>query len=413
MIKKLQRKMVIIMMISVCLVLSAIMIAINVVNYSRIAKDADEIINIIGSNSGRFPKPDMFKPMGNNEFRDRDKHLNDFNINVETPYETRYFTVKLSDDNSVEYVDTGNVAAIDSSKAIEYANTVLDSNKTKGYIKQYRYNYIEETNMLVFVDCNKQLGTATSFLKASIIISLLGILAVFGLVIIFSNRVVEPAKLAYDKQRRFITDSSHEIKTPLAVISANTEVIEMLNGESEWTRSIRKQVDRLAELNSSLTELARLEEVNKKVNMEQVNLSQLLIEVVKPFNAMLEQNEKELLMDIDENVQYVCEKSEIKQLIGIYMDNASKYSKTFVKISLKKPNSKIKLIVENDTAGIEKGKQEKVFERFYRMDEARNNEVQGFGIGLSIAKSIVDKHNGKVNAVSDDGNIFRITTTLN
>ena len=134
MIKKLQRKMVIIMMISVCLVLSAIMIAINVVNYSRIAKDADEIINIIGSNSGRFPKPDMFKPMGNNEFRDRDKHLNDFNINVETPYETRYFTVKLSDDNSVEYVDTGNVAAIDSSKAIEYANTVLDSNKTKGYL---------------------------------------------------------------------------------------------------------------------------------------------------------------------------------------------------------------------------------------------------------------------------------------
>ncbi|MBR6697611.1 MAG: HAMP domain-containing histidine kinase [Lachnospiraceae bacterium] len=250
-------------------------------------------------------------------------------------------------------------------------------------------------------------------MKASIIISLLGILAVFGLVIIFSNRVVEPAKLAYDKQRRFITDSSHEIKTPLAVISANTEVIEMLNGESEWTRSIRKQVDRLAELNSSLTELARLEEVNKKVNMTQVNLSQLLIEVVKPFNAMLEQNEKELLMDIDENVQYVCEKSEIKQLIGIYMDNASKYSKTFVKISLKKPNSKIKLIVENDSAGIEKGKQEKVFERFYRMDEARNNEVQGFGIGLSIAKSIVDKHNGKVNAVSDDGNIFRITTTLN
>ncbi len=402
MVKKLQRKMFVIMMVSVFVVLSAIMITINVINYNHIAKDADMLINLIGNNRGDIPKFNFGPP-------DKNKGP----ISKETPYETRFFTLKVSKDGNIESINTGNVAAVDTSMAILYYQEVVENKKEKGYVEHYRYNFLKEKNMYVFVDCNKQLNTAKSFLMASIGISTVGMLAVFVLVYIFSNMAVKPVKDAYDMQKRFITDSSHEIKTPLAVIMASTEVIESINGESEWTDNIKDQVQRLAELNSSMTELARMDEMAKSYELKNVNITEIFDNVSKSMLVLAENSNKQVEMNIEENVICKGNAAALKQLMTICFDNAIKYSTSKIAITITRAHNKAQIIFENDTEGVKKGNCNEVFERFYRMDQSRSTKVSGSGIGLSVAKSIVERHNGRISALSEDGIIFKIVTTLN
>ena len=274
---------------------------------------------------------------------------------------------------------------------------ILGDGSDSGFTDIYRYRVAdcEDGTRIIFVDCRQELESFRNTLVYSVGVSLLGFLAVFMLVLFWSKKIFKPVAESYAKQKRFITDASHEIKTPLTIIDANTEVIEMVNGESEWTKNTRDQVKRLTALTNQMVALSRL------------------YEVIDHFSSLSEVRGKKISADIEDGIKYVGDENSIRQLISILVDNAMKYAveSADISISLKRDGRKVKFVLKNLTDGMEEGSQDILFERFYRPDSSRNSETGGSGIGLSLAKSIVESHKGRITARCDgDGYItFQVT----
>lgn len=248
----------------------------------------------------------------------------------------------------------------------------------------------------------------------TISVSLLGLAAVFVLVVIFSRMVFLPVEESIQKQKRFITDASHELKTPLTIIDANIEVMEMESGESQWTKSTRKQIQRLSGLVQQLVTLSRLDEEKGLEEKCEFNLSEAVSECVQPYESLAQTREKNLTLNIEEDITYTGDERSIRQLAGILMDNAVKYSSENgnITLTLKKKGKKIFLEVYNDADDLPQGKLDVLFERFYRLDSSRNSGTGGSGIGLSMAKAIVQAHKGKITAENKNGRGLTITVIL-
>ncbi|SHI05819.1 sensor histidine kinase [Clostridium grantii] len=403
MIEKLRRKFILITMGSVILVLTSIMVALNIFIHIKVNNNIDKIIDVIIENKGIFP-----------DFKELNDEVSNFSI--ETSYRTRYFTVVVDSNNNIVDINTGKIAAISSEDGKELAIEVIEGNKTTGYVGIYKYRIVEENeeSLIVFIDSSNELETLQVFYMYSIIISIIGTISVILLVVIFSKKVVQPVAQSLEKQKQFITDAGHELKTPLAIINANTEVIEMENGDSEWTTSIRNQVNRLSDLTMSLVSLARMEEKSNSVMVTDFSLSDAIDESSKPFYSLAKSQGKKITTDIESNITYKGDEKSIRQLISILLDNAIKYStdNSEIEITLKKRGRQSIISVSNKTKDIKKGNLDILFDRFYRTDSSRNSKTGGFGIGLSIAKSIVDVHKGNITAKSVDGKSIIIGITL-
>ncbi len=325
----------------------------------------------------------------------------------ETPFETRYFTVVFDSEGNVSDCDTGKIAAIDEDSAKEYASEVYASGKTTGFSDIYRYRVTEtdDGTMIVFVDCRQEIATVKNFAINSFGISTLGLAAVFVLVVFFSKLVFRPVAESYKKQKQFITDASHELKTPLTIIDANTEILEMDNGESQWTKSIRNQVRRLTSMTQQLITLSKLDEGEVNGEKTKFSLSDALVDCVQPFETPAMMQNKTIKADIADGIMLNGEEKTIRQLFDILLDNAVKYStpESTIRVHLYTKGNRTILTVWNETETIPKGNLDQVFERFYRLDEARNSEKGGSGIGLSVAKAVVTAHKGKISAFSEDG----------
>jgi hypothetical protein len=214
---------------------------------------------------------------------------------------------------------------------------------------------------------------------------------------IFARRVVRPYIKNSEAQKEFVTNASHELKTPLAVISANTEVIEMMNGKSEWTDSTVKQVNRLSELISQLVVLSKLEE-KQDIVLSDVNMSEETNSVMSSFKAIAETKEITLKTDIADDVHVQADQKGLHELVNILMDNAVKYcdEKGTVSVSLSRKGKNAVFIVSNDYSAGEGVDYKQFFERFYREDKSHNSEKKGYGIGLSMAESLVRMFKGKI-----------------
>lgn len=234
-------------------------------------------------------------------------------------------------------------------------------------------------------------------------------IVVYGL----SGKVFEPIKRILYKQKQFISDASHELKTPVSIISANADVIRTEDNKA-YVDSIKKQVDRLKFLVNDLLSLARLDEGNVKTVKETFNLSDEVMQTVLPFDAVAFEKGKTLNCDIDENVIYEGSKDDVKHILNILLDNAVKYAASGgeIKVSLKKSGARIILSVYNDGSLIPEQDSDKIFERFYRGDESRSRESGGNGLGLSIAKSIATLNKWIISAKSAFGKSMTITLTL-
>ncbi|MBQ1609245.1 MAG: HAMP domain-containing histidine kinase [Lachnospiraceae bacterium] len=253
--------------------------------------------------------------------------------------------------------------------------------------------------------------------RPSLIVSAIGALSYLVLVLIFSKIVLRPVAESYEKQKRFITDASHEIKTPLAIIDANTEVIEMEAGESEWTKSIRNQIKRLTSLTEKLVFLSRMDEESTKLEMREFNLSELVDETLDSYEAVAISKGKELERIIAPEVRYYGDETNLRQMLSLLLDNAMKYSDEHGTIRVKmeritKGKQRCKLTVYNTVESIEVGNHDAYFERFYRADESRSTKTGGHGIGLSVVKAIVQAHHGKVTAESKDGKSLQFVIML-
>lgn len=406
-------------MLSTMLVLTAIMGVVNFSNYREMLDRADEMTALLEQNDGKFPEEpsrheqdDTETPPAKPENDEKDKSR----FSVETPFETRYFTVTVDENGEVTDCDLDRIAAVDEETAEEYTQTAQQKNKTTGFqgIYRYRVTETEDGAKYVFLDCRREISNFRTVLVTTISVSLLGLAAVFVLVVIFSRMVFRPVEESIQKQKRFITDASHELKTPLTIIDANTEVMEMESGESQWTKSTRKQIQRLSGLVQQLVTLSRLDEEKGLEEKCEFNLSEAVSECVQPYESLAQTREKNLTLNIEENLTYTGDERSIRQLAGILMDNAVKYSSENgnITLTLKKKGKKIFLEVYNDADDLPQGKLDVLFERFYRLDSSRNSGTGGSGIGLSVAKAIVQAHKGKITAENKNGRGLTITVIL-
>lgn len=433
MIKELRRKFIAISMCSMAVVLFLLIGGINLVNYHNVNRTADARLDILAENEGHFPYNDTprfsdkkfseeFPP--SSELSPQHPKTQQFfrKMSEEAPFETRFFTVTLKEDGSLVSVDTGKIAAISTQDACDYASLLWQKQSRQGYYDNYKYRAIPvsgtlgETNTLyIFLDCERELNAFEDFLIASTAASLLGIALVLGLVVFFSKILVKPVAESYEKQKRFITDASHELKTPLSIIDANVEVLEMEQGENEWTTSIHNQVKRLSSLTQKLVFLSRMEEENTSLfTMLDFSLSDAVEESAEPFKAVADTARKTLALDIAPNLSYCGDEAAIRQLVSLLLDNALKYASEEgdIRLALKESGKNKILTVQNTAEGLSIGKMDVLFDRFYREDASRNSSTGGFGIGLSVAKAIVTAHKGKISAKSEDGKSIVFTITL-
>lgn len=338
----------------------------------------------------------------------------------ETPFDARYFSVDLDEAGAVSAIHLDSIASVTEETATAMATEVLSKSKTSGYYQGFRYakaTKSDGTNYYVFLDCNRELATFSSFFRASLIVSVIGALSYLVLVLIFSKIVLRPVAESYEKQKRFITDASHEIKTPLAIIDANTEVIEMEAGESEWTKSIRNQIQRLTSLTEKLVFLSRMDEESTKLEMREFDLSGLMNETLDSYEAVAISAGKKLERVIAPDVRLYGDETNILQMITLLMDNAMKYSNDQGDILVKleqqqKGKHRLKLTFRNTVEEIAVGNHDEFFERFYRADESRSTKTGGHGIGLSVVKAIVAAHHGKITAESKDGKSLQFVIML-
>lgn len=416
MIRRLRRSFVGITMVSVVLVLVVLMGAINAANY--ISKDSSnaQMLQMLADNSGHLP--DFASPPDKPEEAAADPPSKPEgtprNWSAETPYEMRYFSVTLNADGSASTVDTGKIAAISSADAIDMAQQLCTGGKTHGYLGNYKYLAVtnaDGTISYIFLDCTRDLDSVRQFLRYSLLISFGGTAAIFLVAVALSRRAVRPIAESYEKQKHFITDAGHEIKTPLAVIASCTDVLELEQGESKWSQGIRSQVERLTELTQDLVSLARMDERSGTLSMEEVDFSALLTDTLAPFRLVAQSRGQTLTCSIAEGVVLKGDRRALAQLCSILADNAVKYTPEGGRIAftLLRRGRKTILIAENDAEGLTQGNQKQLFDRFYRGDESRSSEKPGYGIGLSMAQSITTAHGGKIDAVSRDGRSLTIT----
>ena len=409
MVARLRRKFILAAMLATFLVLSITLGSILLMNYQRIAADADSLLQVMAENGGRFPlrQPPDGKGAPGEPGR--------WPFSPERPYESRYFTVAADSGGTVLWVDTGRIAAVDSGEAARYAQTALEKGRTAGFLSQYRYLVADQEGgwrLVIFLDCGRELSNFSSFLFSSGVVSALGLGAVLVLLLLFSGLFLRPVVESDRKQRQFITDAGHELKTPLTIIDANTEVLEMEGGENEWTRGIRGQVRRLASLTADLIALSRMEE-EQTLNRREVCLSRLAAQTAEPFEGLARAQGKTFETAIAPDLLYKGDEKLLERLLTALLDNSVKYCPPggTIRLTLDRPGRRCCLTLRNTARGLPPGELPQLFDRFYRADGSRNSQTGGHGIGLSVAKAIADAHKGSIRAQSD-GESLTVTLLL-
>ena len=253
-----------------------------------------------------------------------------------------------------------------------------------------------------------------NFLVTSFFVSIFGVSTVFILVVLLSKRAIEPVAESYEKQKRFITDAGHEIKTPLTIIDADTSILEMEYGENEWLDDIQVQTKRLAGLTNDLIYLSRMEEKQTKTTMIEFPFSEVISEEAQSFQGLAKVKGKNFMVDIEPMLSLKGDEKTIRQLISILLDNAVKYctEQGQIRLTAAHKGKNIILSIYNTSQPLTKENIDHLFDRFYRTDESRNSKTGGYGIGLSVAKAAVEAHHGKIVASSEDGNSLLITVIL-
>ena len=420
-IKTLRRKFIAATMLSLAAVLLVILGGVNLMSYQKVISDADAILELLCANSGTFPEFPTGKRPAQAAAQppiSADKPgFGDRGLSPETPYESRYFSVVLDETGQVVYTDTVQIAAIDDDTAASYAQAVWQSGRTSGFWEDYRYACRSEANgwRIIFLDCGRTLSGFRTTLLASVMLALVGLGAVLVLLLILSGRIIRPVAESYEKQKRFITDAGHELKTPLTIISADTDLAEMECGENEWLEDIRRQAQRLTGLTEDLIYLSRMEEAQPRLQFLEFPISDVVEEMAQSFLAPARSQDKKLEIEVKPMISCNGDEKAVRQLVSILMDNALKYAPPggHLTLRLERQGRTVVLTVSNTTVyPVDKESLEHLFDRFYRADQSRNTQTGGYGLGLSIAKSIVSAHRGQIRAESPVPDLLTIVVSL-
>ena len=422
--RRLRRKFILVAMGAVTVVLTLIIAGINVVNYSHVCKMADARLDYILAGKGGIdweeePRTDPGNGGDANTgmVADGDRagaRVGHFEgMTAESPFDTRYFTVTLVEGRVVD-VNTARIAAVGAKRAARIATKLDSKGLTSGFSGNYRYTIAAqgEKTTYVFVDCSRELSSFHSFLSASVAISCIGWLAVLAIVTVASGAVIRPMVESYSKQKRFITDASHEIKTPLAVIDAANEVQEIESGESEWTQSIHEQVARLTALTERLVFLARMDEGSAGFTVATIDLSEAVDKAAAPFESVAVSRGKRLSTSIASSVRAHADAAAVAQVVELLLDNATRYASedSVIELNLRAVSrgagkGSAELVVSNAVDSLPEGDLDRLFDRFYRADVSRSSKTGGSGVGLSVVRAIAEAHGGSATVSGHDHQI--------
>ena len=399
MIRTLRRRFLLIALASLTGTLAVLCLVINLGYHTITTRRADQVLQMLHQNAGQFPEPEAQADPG---------AFPGFQVTLETPFETRYVVVRLTGQREVAEVDMEHIAALDREKVIQQVEQILDGGKNSGYSGYYRYQVFddgEEGQTIVVLDCFLQLQAANNVLRLTLLASLACIAIVFLLLVFLSRRVVRPFAENLEKQRRFVTDASHELKTPLAIISANTGLLEASLGENRWLASTQVQVSRLDRLIGHLVELARTEETLTEEEIQPVDLSGVVAGQMEDYRLLAQTSGKELESDVAPGVTVRGAADNLKRLCTLLLDNAVKYcdSGGTIRLTLAQRGRWAVLSISNPCAGLDPAQLPRLFDCFYRADASRSRDTGGYGIGLSTARAIVQRHRGRLTAKSEDG----------
>ena len=400
MLTKMRRRFIASAMAAMGAVTLVLLVAINLWNYNITTNRLDDTINSLittGKNpysgSSNFTLPDIFS-----------------DNSPESKYMTRYFAVVYDSDGDAVRVFSDYIATVSAQEALYYASDALSSGHTQGYYGDYRYCLKSGSSgaAVIFLNASPERQSMKTLFNVSLIVAAASLLAGFALVAAFSKKAIAPYVRNMQLQKEFITDAGHELKTPIAIIQADTDVLTLETGEgNEWVTDIQRQVARLTDLTNELMDLARLEEPRGGGNFLPFSFSDLVEETAQSFQALARSQGKGLAPSIQPRLTLVGEEKRLAQLVSLLLDNAVKYAPPGdeITLSLTRQGKALRLTVTNAAANLSREVLENMFDRFYRGDKARSSQQGGYGIGLAVAKAVVQAHRGRITAAAQSGRL--------
>ena len=412
MIKKTQYKFIAITLVAIFLVLALIQGILNLSIYAAVVLNAQDRIDQIRDSRGF-----VFSGGYSSEIFDDRPAMNmpgSFDVAGKVSY--MYVRINNMNENAPPFITT-NMSDTYSADNIYYiANHLIENEIDKGFYLDMMYEITRDdlNTVVVLIDLSNDLNFLVSLMRFSLIITGSSLLFVFLFSYFLSRWAIRPVKTAIENQQRFISDASHELKTPLTVISANAEVLESEIGESRWLSNIKSQTQVMSDLVFDLLDLAKMDETHEEMVFAEFDLSSVVLSKSLEFECTAFESGKTFEQNITENVRYKGNEESIKHLVTILIDNAIKHSDEngMIRVTLNVTGNKRIFQVYNTGNGIKNSEKDKIFNRFYRSDESRSKVTGGYGLGLSIAKAIVDAHKGTISVDGEENKWISFTVVL-
>lgn len=403
MIKTLQKKFIVTAMTAISILLIVLLGGINVANALSSIKHTEQLLEALSKNES-----ELISSGGGNDIGSRGflmPHLTE-----DDKISAVFFTVRIDNFGVFTQADVRHISSVSETEAKELAKTVYKDEKLSGRTGRFKFTSVSAADgkgiVYIFMDISSDAYSILRMIAFSAFIGIVCWILMLLLVMMLSQKAIRPIAENIEKQKQFVTDAGHEIKTPLAIILANTEAMELHTGENKWSKNIREQVIRLNGLMQNLLTLAKADETKELANVSEISFSNIANETLQMFREPMELKGLSLHTDIASNIIIHANKEQITRLISTLMDNAVKYSvsESTIYFSLQKVERTAILQIANTCEVLPNCEPQKLFDRFYRADAARTQKNGGYGIGLSVANAIVHMHNGTICAKYEEQN---------
>lgn len=401
MIRRLRKRFIRIATLAVTAVLLVLCLSVNIANYISVDSGLTNVLNVISDNRGTMPPMPHGQPPEGRP---------DGQLTKETPFSTRYFVLRYDGDGDLIKADLDKIAAVTEDDVGEYLSLALEHGEGYGYARGYKYRVVyngEDRWMAIFLDDYQEMRSVREIALVSLAAMADCVALVYVIVVLCSRRAIDPVVQASERQKQFITDASHELKTPITVTATSLKVLEMETGKQKWIDKAQTQTEKLTELVNSLVTLSRMDEEKTPLHFAPFAVSDAVRETAESFRDFAESNGHALRLEIAPELAFSGDEYAIRQLVSILLDNVVKYAAegTGIAFSLEKTKKGVLLSSVNvSRTPLAPEELDKLFDRFYRADPARSG-TGGFGIGLSIARSIAEGHKGGIRASLEDGKI--------